>query len=93
MINFLETKIRWKTVSIDSMNTSCYNKGTFEKLLTISTLFSSLPGSDEIRQIHTAHARISGPASLVPSVTKLDINTSICWISVTENTEGPCLGK
>lgn len=53
-------------------------KGKKEKEnLTISTLFSSFPGSDEIRQRKTAQARISGPASFISKTSKVDNNASI----------------
>ena len=51
---------------------------------TIRTLFSSFPGSDEIRQRNTAHVRISGPASLVSKALKLDTIASISWTSIKE---------
>jgi hypothetical protein len=56
-----------------------------------STLFSSFPGSDEIRQRNTAQARISGPASFSSKALKLEIIESISWTSDKVKTDTPFL--
>lgn len=58
---------------------------------TISMLFSSLPGSDELRQRNTAHARINGPASFVSKALKVEIIASISWTSAKVKADAPCL--
>lgn len=58
---------------------------------TDSTLFSSFPGSDEIRQRNTAQARISRPASFISKTSKVDNNASISWTSFKEKTKASWL--
>jgi hypothetical protein len=54
-------------------------------------LFSSLPGSDELKQRNTAHARINGPASFVSKALKVEIIASISWTSAKVKADAPCL--
>lgn len=49
----------------------------YEAQQTISILFSSFPGRDEIRQRNTAHAKTNGPDSLFSKTSKVDTIASI----------------
>lgn len=59
------------------------------KLCTVSTLFSSFPGSDEMRQRNTAHDSISGPVSFASKALKLEIVASSSEMSLKEKAVEP----
>lgn len=91
MINFLENRIKLKPVIIGNIQIAWKMRQHLHITHTISMLFSSLPGSDEIRQRKTAHARINGPASFVSNAFKVEIIASISWISAKVIADAPCL--